>query len=745
MPFITRVSTAAICCGVLLCMLTASSSEPACAQNAELPTVTGVRLEPEWSRIVVDGVLAEPVWQRATAATGFRQREPLEGSAATELTEVRILYDDRNLYVGILAHDSEPDQVIARILQRDRVMEAHPFFRTPLFAGDDAVAILLDTFHDHRNAMVFATNPNGAEFDALITDEGREFNVDWRAVWEVRAQRTDGGWSAEFAIPFRSLRYPTGTTIESWGLNVSRVIRRKNEEVLWSSWSRANEGFHRVSRAGHLEGLAQLPRAGLNLEFKPYLLTGATQEQEAAELATEPQIDVGVDAKYELHPGLVLDATLNTDFAQVEADDEQVNLTRFDLFFPEKREFFLENAGIFEFGDRGTFEPPPFLLFFSRQIGIAEDGEVPVLGGVRLTGRVGRQTVGILNVVTDSAFEEPRSNFAVARVKRDIGGRHFVGAMLTDRRSAGGWNTAGGIDFSFWPSGALNVQGFAAATATSEDGGDDVAYRLAADYQLDRFGITAQHITIGPDATADAGFITREDIRRSDGAVRFTPRPQVIGLRKIDIYTFGQFITRTDGVLQDWAVGPAISPEWNSGESLTLFYQRGFNRIDESFELSDEVEVPPGDYDSWQLGWFASTSRNRPVMLGSEAMLQGTFGGHIHTLNSTVTVNPSANLSLNLRYGRSWVDVTGGSFTADVASLRLSYAFSTRLFANALLQYNDLDNAVSANVRVNFIHSPGSDLFVVFNEQRGSEDTTGGLWDLSDRGAVVKVTYLKRF
>lgn len=745
MVSITRVSIAAAVPGVLLHMLTASSAAPAYAQNSGLLRVSGVRLEPGRSRIVVDGVLSEPAWRRAAAATGFRQREPAEGGPATELTEVRILYDDRNLYVGVLAHDREPDQVIARILQRDRVMEAHPFFRTPLFAGDDAVAILLDTFHDHRNAMVFATNPNGAEFDALITDEGREFNIDWRAVWEVRAQRTDSGWSAEFAIPFRSLRYPTGTTLESWGLNVTRIIRRKNEEVLWSAWSRANEGFHRVSRAGHLDGLTSLPRAGLNLEFKPYLLTGAIQEQEASELATEPEIDIGVDAKYEVRPGLVLDVTLNTDFAQVEADDEQVNLTRFDLFFPEKREFFLENAGIFEFGLRAAFEPPPFLLFFSRQIGIAEDGEVPVLGGVRLTGRVGSQTVGLLNVVTDSAFDEPGSNFAVARVKRDIGGRHFVGAMVTDRRYAGGWNTAGGIDFSFWPSPALNVQGFAAATATSDEAGSDGAYMLAADYQLDRFGITAQHITIGPDAIADAGFITREDIRRSDGAVRFTPRPQIIGLRKIDVYAFSQFITRTDGVLQDWAVGPAISPQWNSGENLTLFYQRGFNRIDESFELSDEVEVPPGDYSSWQLGWFANTSRNRPVMLGSEAMLQGTFGGHIHTLNSTATVSPSANLSFNLRYSRSWVDVPDGSFTANVASLRLSYAFSTRLFANALLQYNDLDKTVSANVRINFIHSPGSDLFIVFNEQRGSDDTSSGLWDFSDRAAVVKVTYLKRF
>jgi hypothetical protein len=316
--------------------------------------------------------------------------------------------------------------------------------------------------------------------------------------------------------------------------------------------------------------------------------------------------------------------------------------------------------------------------------------------------------------------------------------------MLTDRRYSGGWSTAGGVDFSFWPASRLNVQGFAAATGTSDGEGNDIAYRAAVDYQQDQFGFNSSYLMIGPDATADAGFITREDIRRGEVYVRVTPRPRALGIRKVDIYALSQLVTRTDGELQDWAVGPAFSPEWNSGESVTLFYQRGFNRIDESFELSEskEIDVPPGDYDLWQFGWFANTSRNRPLVLGSSGMLQGTFGGHIHTLSGDLTLNPNANLSLNFRYSRNWVDVPDGSFTADVAALRLSYAFSVRLFANALLQYNNLDNAASANVRINFIHPPGSDLFVVFNEQRGTDD---GLWDFDNRGAVVKVTYLKRF
>ncbi|UCC82563.1 MAG: carbohydrate binding family 9 domain-containing protein [Gemmatimonadota bacterium] len=723
-------------------LLTLLGSQPLAAQDTERPSFSGLRIDSDSEPVVLDGTLDEPFWTRAPVATDLRQREPLEGEVATEVTEVRVVYDERSIYIGIRARDGEPDAVIARILQRDRVMEAHPFEGVPRFAGDDAVAILLDTFHDHRNAVVFATNPNGAEFDALITDEGREFNVDWRGVWEVRAQRTADGWSAELEIPFRTLRYPRGVERGTWGFNVYRVIRRKNEEVLWSGWSRANEGFHRVSAAGNLEGLDDLPQTGLNLEMKPYVLGGGTQEQEAGEIDSDPRFDVGLDAKYEVRPGLVLDVTLNTDFAQVEVDDEQVNLTRFSLFFPEKREFFLENAGIFEFGTRGGFEPPPFLLFFSRRIGIAEDGEVPLLGGLRLTGRVGAQTIGFLDVVTDSAYDEPRSNFAVARVKRDVGGRHFIGAMVTDRRWANGWNTAGGLDWSFWPAAALNVQGFVAATGTSGPGGDDYAYRIAVDYQQDRFGLSTQYLMIGPEANADVGFITREDIRRADVFMRFTPRPDALGLRKIDLYLFAGLVTRVDGLLQDWSLGPVFGPEWNSGDSFTLFYQIGFNRVDEEFDISDKVLVPPGDYDLWQFGWFAGTSRNRRVVLGLNGALSGTFGGHIHTVAPSLTFNPNANLSTSLRYSRSWIDLPGGAFTANVGSLRLSYAFTTRLVANALLQYNDADNAASAQIRLNFIHSPGSDLYVVFNEQRGTDDS---LWEFSDRGAVVKITYLIRF
>ena len=720
----------------------ASAAIGAAAQLAPTPDVDALRLPSgAASPLRLDGALDETAWLRAPVASGFRQQEPFEGEPATEITEVRVLFDDATLYVGVMARDRSPEEVIARILQRDRIMELG-FQDNPEFASDDAVVIVLDPFHDHRNAVVLGTNPNGAEFDALITDEGREFNIDWRGVWEVAARRTPEGWSAEFAIPFRTLRYPEASD-EPWGFNIYRVIRRKNEQVLWSSWSRSSEGFTRVSRAGHIHGLTDLPRAGLNLEVKPYALGGSTQELDASDrLDADAELDIGVDAKYELRPGLVLDATFNTDFAQVEVDDQQVNLTRFSLFFPEKRDFFLENGGIFEMGVREAFEPPPFLLFFSRQIGIGEDGPIPVLGGLRLTGRAGAQTLGVLNVVTDEALGEPRENHAVARVKRDVGGSSYVGAMFTDRRSAGHWNSTGGVDWSLWPTSALNLQGFVAQTATSGAGGDGAAYRLGLEYERDRFGVSAAHLGIAPDATADLGFITRTDIQRSDAFVRYTPRPRVLGLRKLDFFWRNNLVLSFDGALRDWETGLAISPEWTTGDSFGLFVFRGFSRLDEAFDIGDDVTVPAGDYDANQIGWFGNTSRNRSIRLNSMAFFQNYFDGHIRTIRGDVTASPTVNITITVGFTNNKVDVPAGRFTANLARLRLAYAFSTRLIADWLMQYNQRDGDLSINGRINFIRSPGSELFLVINEERGSATST---WDVNTRAAVVKLTYLVRF
>ncbi|MCH8939028.1 MAG: hypothetical protein IH966_06355 [Gemmatimonadetes bacterium] len=478
------------------------------------------------------------------------------------------------------------------------------------------------------------------------------------------------------------------------------------------------------------------------MELKPYVLGGAAQTRNALEgLDADGQLDVGFDAKYEIRPGLVLDATLNTDFAQVEADDEQVNLTRFSLFFPEKRDFFLENSGIFEFGERGFFGPPPYLLFFSRRIGIAPEGEVPVLGGLRLTGRVGSQRVGALNVVTDDAFGRPKTNFAVVRVKRDIGTNNFIGALVTDRRTSEGWNTTGGVDWSFWPTSRLVFRGFASATATSGAGGEGSAFQGQLDYTSNHFGFNIAHLSISPNARADMGFITRTDVRQSTAFFRVTPRPHAVGLRKVDFFWSNRLITRTDGTLQDWSIGPSFSPQWNSGESMRIEYEVGFTRLDQGFEIGEGVPVPAGDYDTWLISASAETSSNRPVVLQGNTRFQSIYDGHISTVGGSLTLSPSANLSTVLSYTHNRVDVPNGAFDADIGSLRLTLAFTTQITANALIQYNERDDELSANIRFNFIHTPGSDLFIVLNEQRGTSES---LWDLNTRSTVVKVTYLAR-
>ena len=708
--------------------------------------VTALRMLPgDSTRIELDGLLSEPIWSSADPIRGFRQREPDAADPATEDTEVRFVYDEGTLYIGVLARDSDPDAIVARILQRDKLMEAEDFERGLRFAGDDAVAILFDPFHDHRNGVVFGTNPNGAEFEALVTDEGSEVNIDWRGVWQVASARVPEGWSAEFAIPWRTLRYPDAVPDQPWGVNVFRVIRRKNEETLWRSWQREGGGLHRVSRAGHLGGLEELPRARLNFEAKPFALLGARQEVDGGpSLEGSHDEKIGFDIKAEVRPGLLLDLTVNTDFAQVEVDDEQVNLTRFSLFFPEKRDFFLENAGIFEFGKAGNgFEPPTYQMLFTRRIGIHDDGEVPILGGARLTGRVGGQTVGFLSVLTDEAFGTPRETFTVARVKRDIGESAYLGGMVADRRHRDAWSTNVGLDGQFTIGEAWTWDLYAARSLSQGNAGDGYSYRVAYSWFGDEWGSFFEHYVVSPDMEAEAGFLLRDDLRWTELFTSKTWRPNdFLGLREISSWGGGRYGSRvSDGSLQDWVGGIAFSPSWHSGDEVTVFLNASETIVDESFELSDSVDVPVGRYRNDHVGWFANTSRNRSVFAETSGMISAFFGGSLVSVGGTVTAAPSAQLSFSVGHTRNRVEVPGGDFTADISSARVTLALSTRLSTNALVQYNSLDRSVSANVRFNFIHRPGSDLFVVFTENRGDDDR---LWSVQQRGLAMKVTYLLR-
>ncbi|RPI01249.1 MAG: hypothetical protein EHM72_06930 [Calditrichaeota bacterium] len=707
------------------------------ASSGKAAEIQATKLDPNVT-LHLDGRLDEPQWAMAEPISEFHQREPHEGSLATEATEVRILYTKDALIIGVTAHDRDAEGTISRILQRDKII-TEGFDGQYEFGGDDVVAILLDPFLDRRNAFVFAANANGAEFDALITDESPTWNMDWRSIWRVASVRTDQGWSVEFEIPFRSLRYPQTNGAEKvWGFNVLRFIRRRSEVSLWTSWMRAGGGFHRVSQAGLIRGLSELPRSGFNLEIKPVALLGTERKADA-----EPEwiAHPGLDMKWEVQPGLVLDATLNPDFAQVEADDERVNLTRFDLFYPEKRDFFLENAGIFDFGSKGFFEPPPFLLFMSRSIGIKEEEEVPLLGGIRLSGRAGRQTIGFLDVAANAAAGQPRTNHSVFRYKRDIGKSNYLGFALTDRRNNSDWNTAGGIDASFWPTSSVNVQTFIARTETFGPGGDDLAYRAAVEYSGDRFGFDGEHLVIGPDINAEMGFVTRTDIRRTSGNGRITFRPDRFGIRRITLFGLGSYISRLDGEIQDRNFGQFVETEWESGEILALFSFQGFTRLDEEFSMSDVVPVPTGDYSLRDIGFMATSSRKRLLAASMMADEQRCYQGRIRMVETGLTLAPSAHLSMRTDYTYSQVRLPAGAFDSHVGSFRLVWALSTRLSAQTLVQYNSLDKDIIINARLHFIHHPGSDFYIVWNDERGSASSP---WTLGRRDAVMKLTYLIR-
>ena len=748
-------------------------ASPLAAQSPQVqPTLSSLRLG-DTDVFELDGRLSEPFWGRAVPIDDFKQREPLEGVAATERTEVRVAWDDDNLYVGVYAFDSEPDAVVARLLQRDQILNARGFGGLQ-FQGDDGVAIVLDPFDDDRNGFIFATNPNGALFEALLTDEGGQINVDWQGVWQVAGTRTEDGWSAEFSIPFRTLRVPPDG--RDWGLNVTRFVARKQEQALWTSWDREGGGFERVSLAGRLSGLSGLPRSRFNVEAKPFVLGAGRAElvegvvgdggaggtggavggggsaAPSSSLDYSGTGDFGLDLKSEVIPGLVLDLTVNTDFAQAEVDNQQVNLTRFNLFFPERRDFFLENAGIFDFGQRG-FGPPPFLMFFSRRIGIGDEGEVPILAGGRLTGRVGNQTVGLLSVRTDgtpalpaTATEEavPAQSgelFQVARVKRDIGASNYVGAMVTDRRGAGPANTVAGVDTRFFLHPTLVTEAFVARSFTEGAGGEGGAYRLNANFTTDLWGLFFNGFQIDDQMNAASGFVNRSGVREVRGSLRKSFRPTFLNLRKVDLRLSAERVTTTDGRFQDSQYSLNFSPNFNSGDNFNLSMDRGRSQVDDAFTLADTLPVPAGEYSTnqWSLRMGATDAR---AVAGSLNIRQGDFfGGTIRSWEGRVSLTPSPKLSLQPAFERSKVSLPSGSFTADITSLRLTWALSPLMTTNAFIQYNGLTDRVITNVRFNFIHRPGSDLFLVFSENRFREDD---FWLADDRGLVVKLTYLWR-
>ncbi|MEE8348558.1 MAG: DUF5916 domain-containing protein, partial [Acidobacteriota bacterium] len=570
---------------------------PVLAQEADPPSVQAVQVEQE---PVLDGVLDEPVWQEASPVGQFRQRNPDEGSPATERTEVRVIYSDTAIFFGVTCYDSQPDRITATQRARDADLEF-----------DDKFSIILDTFHSRRNAFLFEMNPLGARFDSWITDEGRRTSPEWDERWEVAVTIGEEGWVVEVRIPFGVLRMPSAEE-QVWGIDFRRNIKRKNEEVAWSNY-RQDFIFEQVSQAGHLEGLRQIPR-GFTYRLKPYVLLGLRRSlPELGSASTHNESAVGLEVfKYRLSPNLTLDLTVNPDFAETEVDDPQINLTRFPLFFPEKREFFLEDAGVFDFGPGG--DVPELRLFHSRRIGLTEEGEeVPILFGGRLTGRAGNFELGLLNAQTQESDPDPRRNYTVGRVKR-IFGRSFVGAMVTNLQSGGSsdYNRTAAVDSELVFFDHLNLRSFLVqswSSGVTEDTWSGRPFKLS--WESDFFNANAEYQVIQRNFEAEMGFVPRIDMKQGLGEVSIHPRPEWELIRRTTLGALVSYITNQAGDLETRDQQLNLGVEWESGDRMMMVFGKNLENITQPFLLRGKLLIPPGLYKNNQSEFRYRTFRGR--------------------------------------------------------------------------------------------------------------------------------------
>jgi hypothetical protein len=719
----------------------------------------------------LDGALDEPAWTTADSIADFTQRDPAEGQPTSERTVVRILAAADGLWVGVLAYDRNPAGIRHAQLRRDAEFET-----------DDAVTLMLSPMEDRRTAFLFSVNPNGAVQDAEVLTFESE-SPEWDGVWDARARITAKGWQAEIVIPWQTLRYRRGA--DTWGFNVRRFIRRKNEEALWRGWRRP-EGIRFLERQGTLAGFQQLggvlpeglPRRAL-AEVRPYVTSTARLTERAfppdglggvrdsTVAAAGLDGDAGLDAKLAPTPTLTLDLTVNADFAQAEVDRQVVNLTRFPLFFPEQRPFFTEGAGIFEFGRREQTQ-----LFYSRRIGLSQAGEpVPLLAGARLTGRLGGQQLGALVVRTGG--DAPATS-AVVRVKRDVLGRGYVGAMTTlqDTYGEGGapLSSASGVDFNFpYIVGGQNfvVLGNAAWQADGAGGPTPSFARIVFDYPNDNADIVARFDRVGEGFDPPLGFVVQSGIMRYAGQTALTPRPRALGplaapltrlgVRKLLFNALGwDYVERLGGGLDNatFEVSP-LGAAFESGDEFGLNLQRFYDRPGEAFEVFPGVTVPVSEYRWDRVELVVATSPARTFAADLTASTGAFYGGTSRSAEAAVRtrVEPHVLAAVELATAAVSLPARGGPdaplaasrFTANTARLRLDVATSPRLTTTLFGQWDNASERVALNARVRWTRSPGSDAYLVWNSAWPSDVPGGVPWRRPARGTLVAkyVQYLR--
>jgi hypothetical protein len=734
---------------LLLVLSIARAAEASQAPPPLAPRIAdAVRLDAT-DQIRVDGVLDEPVWQRASAAGDFLQRDPDNGAPATERTEVRVVYDADRLVLGVTLHDSEPGRLLGHQLQRDQSFDA-----------DDSFMWTIDTFLDGRSGYYFEINPAGAMGDGLIdpSDDGgfsglgAGVNRSWDGIWTARVRQTGTGWSAEIEIPFGTLNFDQGAA--AWGINFQRTIRRKNEANLWSGHLR-NHGLARMSNAGQLSGLRELSQ-GVGLDLKPYAAGYLSSAPGRGLPSAVSDGDVGLDAFYSVTPALRGNISINTDFAETEVDQRQVNLTRFPLFFEEKRDFFLQGSSYFDFArDPGQAVMP----FFSRRIGLTEGG-VPqrINMGAKLTGQAGQFDVGALHVRTGDDARAPGESFSVARVRRRLFTQSFAGGIYT-RRAGGAPGMPDrqtlGVDTALRTSTfrghqTVDVSGFFLWTSNPAGSGDSSAYGLHAQFPNDPFRANFAFRELQPNYQPAVGFLQRTGYRRFNPDVGYYWRP---GNHRwfrefdfqLDIATLTDMQNRT--LSHEFGVVP-FDVNFHDGGRFAFEIKRHYERLDEDFEISDGVVLPVGGeywFNRYEIG--AQTAGHRKVSVGADVALGDFFSGQRQDYAVELSVRPRRGLSLATSVERNVLDLSEGSFTTDVVRLVGNTQFSPWMSLANTIQYDSVSRSMGWQARFRWIQRPGNDLFLVYthNWQEPLSTSRSRRFETLDNRLATKLVYTLRF
>lgn len=717
-------------------------------------TVRAVRID---QPLRFDGRLDDEVYVAVPPIDGFIQQVPVEGVPATEPTEVWVFFDEDNLYIAARCYDSQPDRIAANELRRDN---------GNILSVNDTFSVTLDTFFDQRNAFFFQTNPIGALRDQAVADG--MFNVNWNTVWDVKTSRSEAGYAVEMMIPFKSLRYRSAGP-QTWGINIRRVVKWKNETSMLTRVpaSYGGNGVAQMAVAATLVGL-ETPAQSMNLEFKPYAVSSLVTDRTArVPYNNDLSANAGIDVKYGLTRGLTADLTVNTDFAQVEEDEQQINLTRFNLFFPEKRDFFLEGQGIFDFGgisgQRASGVNP--ILFFSRRIGLNAGQAVPVLAGGRVTGKAGRFDVGALAITTDDkpAADAVTTTFSALRLRRNVLRRSSVGMIATGRWPAAagaGNNATAGIDADlrffdnvqanlYWARTSSPQLPFDGAQGTPSGSrgvrGDDASYRGRFNYAGDRYGFEADRIVVGSNFNPEVGFVRRTDFALNALTARFSPRLRRGRLvRMLTWQADLEYITDAAGdVLEDRSISGRFGVEFNSSDEVVLIATRQYELLPFDFAISPGVVVPAGGYTYETLSATYNLGQQRKLSGRLSASYGSFYEGTRTSLTYTGRIGVSAHFGVEPNISLNWVRLPYGDFNARLVGMRFGVAPTARLGFSALTQFNPSSRSLTSSARMRWEYTPGSEFFIVYSD--GRDTALHGYPGLQNRSVAVKVTRLLRF